>query len=157
MQLGVWSMMCHRWPSRELSCALARSLWVDLSMLSSRTVAKMLRLVGQDLEPSLCRSLQGKIAYHANLRSQVSQLDHYIFSIFCLRVASILEQCAACLSLSTGRWCLNACLFSAFGTCSSWWGIARKLEDLGCWSYLVIATTKVHNNNFLASVFEERE
>ena len=35
--------------------------------------------------------------------THISQLDHYIFSIFCLRVASILEQCAACLSLSTGR------------------------------------------------------
>ena len=89
-------------------------LWIFQCCLLGQ-FAKMLRLVGHDLEPSLCCALQIKIAYiSAKLRSQISQLDQYIFSIFCFRVASISEQCAACLSLSTWWWCLNACLPSAW-------------------------------------------
>ena len=70
-------------------------LWIFQCCLLGQ-FAKMLRLVGHDLEPSLCCALQIKIAYfYAKLRFQISELDQCVFSIFCFRVASISEQCAA--------------------------------------------------------------
>ena len=58
----------------------------------------MLRLVGHDLELSLCCTSQLGIACnHAKSETQVYQLNQHILSIFCFRVASISEQCAACL------------------------------------------------------------
>ena len=72
-------------------------LWIFQCCLLGQ-FAKMLRFVGCDLETSLCCAFQISIAYiPAKLRSQVSRLNQHILSIFCFRVASISEQCAACL------------------------------------------------------------
>ena len=90
--------------------------------------AKMLRLVGHDLELSLCCTSQLSIACnHAKSETQVYQLNQHILSIFCFRVASISEQCAACVWLSAWWWYLNACLPSALahsfmmGYCATNW------------------------------------
>ena len=96
-RLGAWSVMRHKWPSKSWH-ALWRDPSADLSLLSLGRFAKVLRLVGHNLEQSLCCACHMSIAYsHAKPRSQVSQLNQHIFSIFRFRVASISEQCAVSL------------------------------------------------------------